>query len=374
MAFIAGTTAEGTVPARLIMTASSDVLMSNSSDSVNIRCLLKDAAGRFCGQAANEITFQKTGPGILLGQNPVQATAGLANIIVKADTVVGQSRIIASSPGLTADTVAISISNRLIIDNFENYSLNSALLNNWKVRSGTTGELTLEQSIRAEGMQSMKYHYAIGEPNETYGTIIRSFRGDYGETIGFACWIKGDGSNRALQIRVRDTTGRYCYYDLTLGTTDWQYLDLFYADLAMSDTVDFNPAKFMEIWFTVRAGSGTDGEGTIYLDGITLKVPGFDPSTIYEQPSIPLNFQLYQNYPNPFNSTTTFRYTLSESSTVRLSLYSITGQKVTDLINRRQNAGEYIVHWDAAGLASGLYLYSLETDEYRFVRKCVLIK
>jgi hypothetical protein len=374
MAFIAEVTAGGTIPACLVMTASSDVLMSNSLDSVTIRCLLKDAAGRFCGQGTNEITFQKTGPGILLGQNPVNASAGLANIIFKADTVVGQARIIANSPGLTPDTVVIHISNRLIIDNFENYSLNSALLNNWKVRSGTTGELALEQTLKAEGLQSMKYHYAIGDTNKTYGTIIRSFRGDYGETIGFACWIKGDGSSRALQIRVRDTTGRYCYHDLTLSTTDWQYLDLLYAEQAMSDTVGFNPARFMEIWFTVTAGSGTYGEGTIYLDGITLKVPGFDPNAVNERRSVPRTIQLYQNYPNPFNSTTTFRYSLAKSGTVHLSLYSITGQKVGELINQKQNAGEYMVRWDAAGLASGLYIYVLEVDDFKFVRKCILIK
>jgi hypothetical protein len=173
---------------------------------------------------------------------------------------------------------------------------------------------------------------------------------------------------------MRDTTGRYCYFDLTLGTTDWLYLDLLYADLPMSDTIDFNPAKFMEIWFTVRAGSGTDGEGTIYLDGISLKVPGFDPNSVNEQQPVPGTFQLYQNYPNPFNSTTTFRYTLSESSTVRLSLYSITGQKVAELINQKQNAGDYSVHWDAAGLASGIYLYVLAADEIRIIRKCILIK
>jgi hypothetical protein len=374
MAYIAEVSEGGTIPFQLVMTAANDFLLTNSPDSVIIRCALKDSLGRFCGQAANPVFFQKTGPGVLRGQNPVNASGGVVYIIFKADSVVGLAQIVASSPGMDPDTVTIRVSNRIIIDDFEYYSSNTALNTNWKVRSGTTGELSLEKTIKFQGLQSMKYLYAIGDPNADYGTIIKSFKGDYSGTIGFDCWIRGDGSNRALQIRIRETTGRYGTYDVTLNSSDGQNLDLSYADFTMNNGGEFNPAKFMEIWFTIRAGSGTDGEGTVYFDNITLKVPGYDPTTVRQELLLPLTFRLDQNYPNPFNNSTTFRYSLAKSGRVKLAIYSIGGQKVAELINEPQNAGEHHFRWEAAGMSSGLYLYVLENGENRLVKKCILIK
>lgn len=81
---------------------------------------------------------------------------------------------------------------------------------------------------------------------------------------------------------------------------------------------------------------------------------------ITEIPSLPGNFELFQNYPNPFNSSTLIRYTLSTSSHVTLKIYDILGREVETLVKSIQQAGDYVVSFDASVLSSGVYFYRLE--------------
>ena len=66
-------------------------------------------------------------------------------------------------------------------------------------------------------------------------------------------------------------------------------------------------------------------------------------------------------YPNPFSSFTNIRYVLPQESSVSLSVYSSTGQKISQLAEGRMSAGEHQVRFDASKLAAGFYLYRLET-------------
>ena len=88
----------------------------------------------------------------------------------------------------------------------------------------------------------------------------------------------------------------------------------------------------------------------------------------------PHRFLLSQNYPNPFNPSTIIYYELRMTSDVDLSVYNLLGQKVATLISKNQSAGSYQVEWDATGFASGVYYYSLESGEFRAVRKMILVR
>jgi hypothetical protein len=58
-----------------------------------------------------------------------------------------------------------------------------------------------------------------------------------------------------------------------------------------------------------------------------------------------------------------------------LSVYNILGQKMATLVSEKQVPGTYQAKWDAAGFASGVYLYKLETDKgFSSVKKLVLMK
>jgi photosystem II stability/assembly factor-like uncharacterized protein len=84
--------------------------------------------------------------------------------------------------------------------------------------------------------------------------------------------------------------------------------------------------------------------------------------------------ELLNNYPNPFNPATTINYSLSHSGNVKLTIYNSIGSKVITLVNEYKPAGNYSVQFNASTLASGIYLYRLESGTYSAAKKLILIK
>jgi hypothetical protein len=88
---------------------------------------------------------------------------------------------------------------------------------------------------------------------------------------------------------------------------------------------------------------------------------------------IPGTYSLRQNYPNPFNPSTMIEFSLPNNAFIDLSIFNILGQKVA-LINGMHKAGTYSVQFDAAHLASGWYIYRLQTESQVISRKMLLLK
>lgn len=88
----------------------------------------------------------------------------------------------------------------------------------------------------------------------------------------------------------------------------------------------------------------------------------------------PDSFQLFQNYPNPFNPVTTIGFILPEAQDITLEVFDITGRKVGTLLNRKIQAGEHAVTFNATNISSGVYFYRLTTEEYSMIKKMTLIK
>ena len=107
---------------------------------------------------------------------------------------------------------------------------------------------------------------------------------------------------------------------------------------------------------------------------VRLTLSGFkDPKYI------PTAYSLSQNYPNPFNPETVIHYDLPLRSHVAISVYNMMGQKVTTLVDNKMDAGSHFVVWDGKdnngeSVASGIYLYRMETDRFVQTRKLVLMK
>ncbi len=90
--------------------------------------------------------------------------------------------------------------------------------------------------------------------------------------------------------------------------------------------------------------------------------------------TIPQDYQLQQNYPNPFNPSSKIRYDLPKSSFVKISVYDILGKEIAILVNEEKNSGSYEVTFDANGLASGIYFYTIRTKEFSQSRKMILLR
>jgi len=120
--------------------------------------------------------------------------------------------------------------------------------------------------------------------------------------------------------------------------------------------------KELTIDFTVRL----QGESELYSG--TISVP------VEELIQKPAEFAVFQNTPNPFNPSTTIEYALPEDSYVTLSIYNVTGQRVTVLKNEHEPAGIHSVTWDAGSLPSGMYFYTITTGNQSVTKKMLLMK
>lgn len=77
----------------------------------------------------------------------------------------------------------------------------------------------------------------------------------------------------------------------------------------------------------------------------------------------PSNTDLKQNYPNTFNPATTIEYQIANRSSVRLELYSLTGEMLQEMVSATLDAGYYVYRLDIStirgGLPSGVYIYRM---------------
>ena len=80
----------------------------------------------------------------------------------------------------------------------------------------------------------------------------------------------------------------------------------------------------------------------------------------YEPRKRPQDFSLGAPWPNPYNPTTRIPITLTRPEIVKLSVHNLLGQEVAVLVHGLKFAGRHEIEWNAAGLASGIYLITLE--------------
>ncbi|GAB1347908.1 hypothetical protein MASR1M107_01190 [Ignavibacteriales bacterium] len=87
------------------------------------------------------------------------------------------------------------------------------------------------------------------------------------------------------------------------------------------------------------------------------------PSTVASTTeTLPLEYNLLNNYPNPFNPETMIKFSLKEKSSVTLTVYSITGQKVAELATGEMEKGLYEKRFNGLSHSSGVYIFRLEAQ------------
>jgi hypothetical protein len=208
----------------------------------------------------------------------------------------------------------------------------------------------------------------------------------------------GDG----IQLVDVDLEGRAHYFDVKVANIDndnktvligllWMAYNADQEELDAGDgrlaTMTFEVTDQMMESFTIEATEFDDPHhhlGFIYSEvdaegnlDIHWDDPAFEPITIPvapKTPVIPEEWSLDQNYPNPFNASTVISFGLPMDSHVRLDVFNILGQRVTTLKDEFMPAGRHSVNWKDDQIASGVYFYRLQTDEFTQTRKMTLMK
>jgi hypothetical protein len=145
-----------------------------------------------------------------------------------------------------------------------------------------------------------------------------------------------------------------------------------------NNTYNINLAslKGMTLRLGIRTGTNLAGNYTIaniLNDGNVLEKRNAQQVSL-KNSNIIKNYSLEQNYPNPFNPVTTINYQLPKEGIVTLKIYDAIGTEVTTLVHEYKQAGRYNVNFNASGLASGVYFYRLQVNDFTSSKKLILMK
>jgi len=130
-------------------------------------------------------------------------------------------------------------------------------------------------------------------------------------------------------------------------------------------------------------GYAPDTVTTNITYGSTKKLLGLDSVKLTPLPTsaekTPAVTELHGNHPNPFNPSTIIDYTIGQPGRVRIDIFDAAGRRVRTLIDRTEGKGAHSVTFDGLddrgdALASGVYLYRLESGNVTRTRKMVLLK
>jgi hypothetical protein len=130
-------------------------------------------------------------------------------------------------------------------------------------------------------------------------------------------------------------------------------------------------------WWSQRVSNDPGGPVPGYVYTYETDWNGEDPETqvsIDPETEVPSDFALLGNYPNPFNPTTNIRFTMQNASQVTIEVYDMLGRYIGTAANGMFSAGAHSVSFDAEGLTSGIYLYTVKAGNYTATGKMMLLK
>jgi len=192
--------------------------------------------------------------------------------------------------------------------------------------------------------QQSASHAYIQATSFTYTLTVTDNEGATGQTSG--------------QIQVSDPTNPYVTVEPKNGI--------------------ISPGGSQTILLTLNAQNLSEGtyigEIKITTDGGNITIPIDYLVDVQRLPEIPNSFNLSQNYPNPFNPSTSIEFSVPKTTKVSLKIYDLLGKELAVLLNERKSPGNYRATFNASNLASGIYIYRLETDEFKDTKKLMFIK
>lgn len=128
-------------------------------------------------------------------------------------------------------------------------------------------------------------------------------------------------------------------------------------------TYDFsgNSTDSLRISNNASASSAGGSQTYIVADAIRFVKMATNTSEDREVDLKPFQFSLKQNYPNPFNPSTHIEFQLKEAQMVNINVYDVTGRHLRTLISQPMTAGTHRISFEAKGLATGAYIYQMQT-------------
>jgi len=269
-------------------------------------------------------------------------------------------------------------------------------------RPGTIWASSGFQVLRTDGSYNFtRYNTNFPELNPQTDLLTTVAAG-----VNGIAWV---GSNRGL-FRLNAETGTYQFYSPSNSTIPGENVS------------PFAVSPDGRVWFTNFQSTSTSVYGLCWFDGTSFGIfpqqqtgglphaqiydievktipNGYElwiscasggiavlkvetgPTIVEENNGLQAQYRLHQNYPNPFNPTTTIKFSVESAkgrtgdpARVTLKVYDMLGREVRTLVNDNLPPGSYEVTFDAAGLASGVYVYQLRAGEFTQTKRMMLMR
>ncbi|MBN2350633.1 MAG: cellulase family glycosylhydrolase [Bacteroidales bacterium] len=145
-----------------------------------------------------------------------------------------------------------------------------------------------------------------------------------------------------------------------IGAFDWSAIDRFQI---VAEHESLEGKKF---WF--------DNIHITNMDTATIHETSFYTSIhpVIEDYSI-----LLEVYPNPMQNFTTLSYNLREKSNISICIYSVTGEKIIELMNGTQQAGNHSILWNGTNsigipVPAGIYFCTVKFSGFQITKKILV--
>ncbi|MEJ5261047.1 MAG: T9SS type A sorting domain-containing protein [Ignavibacterium sp.] len=264
---------------------------------------------------------------------------------------------------------------QLLNNSFENWDNGEAV--NW-LSNDISGDLVSQSSDAVEGNSSVKLQVGdfagVGLPvfitsadldgnghpvNQKYQTLKGSHK------------LSANGNDQlwiSVVMAVNDSTtlgGGMIY--LNEDKSEWTE---FTVPILYDENSPVPQMAFVTI-FLLDTSTGSANIGSFALiDNLRLE----NTTSVDEEIKSASSFKLDQNYPNPFNPSTKISWNTFSAARNTLKVYNILGNEVAKLVDEYKPAGTYSVNFDAKGLPSGIYFYTLQVGNQVQTKKMILIQ
>lgn len=246
-----------------------------------------------------------------------------------------------------------------ILPDSDNYSINSIILNVYMSIAVGNGEI-----------DSFPQFYDI--PSDSNLCLLDHI--DYGTELSIDDWESGDLGNTNtihsnIGIFVNSSESGWKSFDITQYAIEDYYSGNENTQYRLRFNIGYDDDHYQDV-LSFFSSDDPINEMRPYIHITYTPIT----STVIKNPTIPNEFNLYQNYPNPFNPTTTIKYNILTRNKVTIAIYDILGNKVTTLISKIQDPGDYDIRWDINDKTSGIYFYQLIVENFIQTRKMIVLK
>ena len=198
--------------------------------------------------------------------------------------------------------------------------------------------------------------YKVRVPNGVYSATIKLSENHYAEAGERSFDIFAEDSMWISALDVYALAGQFTAFDTTLSgiMVDDGILDFYFSAVDYGEGYEYS-GPFLN---------------AMVIEQDSLFSLGMLPDILPREDQI----HLFQNHPNPFNPSTTFCYSISNPGESELTLYTVTGQPVSQIIKGYSTVGNHQVVWSASDLSSGLYIARLVHNTDIKTKKILLVK